>query len=48
MQVIWQGKNDRGPIGETDSMDIIIYAGRSSRYMEENRAGRTRSRGARI
>ena len=48
MQVIWQGKNEGGPIGGTDSMDIVIYAGRSSRCMEGKRAGRAGSSGARI
>ena len=36
------------PIGRTDSMDIVIHARRSSRCIEGKRAGRTRSRGARI
>jgi len=44
MQVVYQDKDKRSSNRGTDSVDLIIYTRRISRYIEEKYVGRPKER----
>ena len=48
MQVIYKNEDERGISRETNSVDIVIYVGRNSRYLKRKCIGEFKSRRDRI